>query len=242
MDALDAARASAPAVSTITSHFMLAGRTYKKGAELGFEGLDFYVTGRGGVLGQVDADVVTAAFAFFEPAHIRTQWEKGLTVMSAAEAGRAFAACASDWAAEHVPPDLDATRLAELAGRVASSARVSCAPVFAGWRTLEVPSDPAAAAVHQLNALRELRLGLHASCIVASGLAPLEAMAIKSPGMAPVFGWAELPEVDDAQRARWEEAEANTDRAIAHAYEALTDAERAELVDLAGQLHTATSA
>ena len=41
--------------------------TYAYGAELGFEGMDFYVAGRGGALGDVPADVVAAAFVFFAP-------------------------------------------------------------------------------------------------------------------------------------------------------------------------------
>jgi len=45
MDALAAAVGSAAAVSQVGSHFMLDGNTYKRGAGLGFQGLDFYVTG-----------------------------------------------------------------------------------------------------------------------------------------------------------------------------------------------------
>ena len=67
MDAITAAAQTAGAVSSVGSHFMLDGTTYAHGAGLGFAGLDFYVGGRGGVLGDVDADVVAAAFAFFEP-------------------------------------------------------------------------------------------------------------------------------------------------------------------------------
>ena len=45
--------------------------TYAYGAELGFDGMDFYVAGRGGALGDVPADVVTAAFIYFEPDVVR---------------------------------------------------------------------------------------------------------------------------------------------------------------------------
>ena len=41
--------------------FMTAPTTYERGAELGFEGADFYLAGRAGVLGEVPADVVVAA-------------------------------------------------------------------------------------------------------------------------------------------------------------------------------------
>jgi hypothetical protein len=240
MDALAAATETASAVSSIGSHFMMDGGTYKRGAELGFAGLDFYVAGRGGVLGDVDADVVAAAFTFFEPDHIRTQWELGRAVMPAAKAADEFAACCHAWAEAHVPDDLDAGRLAELAGRVVAGARPACAPIFAAWRALPVPTSPKAAAVHQMNALRELRNGLHAASVVAAGLTPVDAVALRTPHMAPLFGWSELPDTSEVG-APWEQAEAATNRAMAHAFEVLDEAERDELVELANALHAATS-
>ena len=240
MDALEAAAASAHAVSYVTSRFMLDGNTYKRGAELGFAGLDFYITGRGGVLGDVDADVVAAAFAFFEPGHVRTQWELGTAVMPATRAGQEFAACAYAWAGQYVPDDLDVVRLGELAGRAAQGGRVACAPVFAEWRRLAVPEDPKAAVVHHMNSLRELRQQLHSACVLAHGVTPLEAVSVNSPAMAPLFGWADLADTDGSTEpmARAEEA---TNRALAHTFEALTGAERAEFVELAGALDAATS-
>ena len=67
MNPIDLGRATAPAIHDLPSKFMLDGATYVRGAELGFEGMDFYAAGRGGVLGDVTADVVAAAFVFFEP-------------------------------------------------------------------------------------------------------------------------------------------------------------------------------
>jgi hypothetical protein len=239
MDALTAANRTATAVSTVGGHFMLDGDTYKRGAELGFQGLDFYVTGRGGVLGDVDADVVAAAFTFFEPGGIRALWDQGRSVMPATEAAREFAACCAAWAERHVPDDLDAARLAELAGRVVADARPACAPMFAAWRSVAVPEAPKAAAVHHLNTLRELRNGLHGAAVVSSGLTPLEAVSLKAPHMAPIFGWAAPAETEGLQ-PRWDAAEEQTTRAIAHAYGGLDDAERDELAELAGALHEAT--
>lgn len=239
MDALAAAAKTATAVSTIGSHFMLDGNTYKRGAELGFQGLDFYVTGRGGVLGDVDADVVSAAFTFFEPGGIRQLWEQGRSVMPAAAAANEFAACCAQWAEDKVPDDIDAARLAELAGRVVATARPACAPVFAGWRAVPVPHAPKAAAVRHMNALRELRNGLHGAAIVSAGLTPLEALSVKSPHMVALFGWSE-PAETDGLLPKWEAAEECTTQSIAHAYASLDDSERAELVDLANALHGAT--
>ena len=91
-----------------------------------------------------------------------------------------------------------------------------------------------------MNALRELRLGLHSGAVLAAGLAPLEALSLKTPGMAPLFGWADLADVTDVQ-PRWDDAEAATNRAMAHAFAELDGAERAELSDLAGALQQATA-
>lgn len=241
MDALAAATTTAEAVSSIGSHFMLDGETYKRGAELGFQGLDFYVTGRGGVLGDVDADVVSAAFTFFEPGAIRTLWEQGRSVMPALQAATEFAGCAAAWAETHVPDALDAARLAELAGRVVASARPACAPAFAGWRAMPAPQSAKAAAVHHLNTLRELRNGLHGAAVVSAGLSPLEALSLRTPHMVPLFGWTEAAPTDGLQ-ARWDAAEAQTTQSIAHAYEGLDDDERDELAELANALHEATKA
>ena len=67
MNAEEAARANADAVAYLPAGFMLDGATYKRGGELGFDGVDFYTAGRGGALGDVDGMVVAAAFVFFNP-------------------------------------------------------------------------------------------------------------------------------------------------------------------------------
>jgi hypothetical protein len=231
MDAITAATTTASAVSSVGSHFMLDGATYAHGAALGFAGLDFYAGGRGGVLGDVDADVVAAAFAFFEPAYVRSQWELAATVMSRAEAAAAWAGCCASWAEAHVGDDVDHERLGGLLDRVVADARPACAAVFSGWRALPVPDAPKTHVVHQMNALRELRHGLHCAAVISTGLTPHEALTMGSPAMIPIFGWAEAADVEGL-KPRKDAAEEATDRAIAHAYAGLSEAERDELVDL----------
>lgn len=240
MNAHAAATATAPAVTSIGSHFMVHGGTYAKGAELGFQGLDFYVCGRGGALGDVDSDVVAAAFGFLEPAQVRTLWSQGRAVMPPQEAAIRFAECCAAWAEEKVPDELgpDLGRLAELLDAVVAQARPAGAPLFSGWRALPLPDSSKAHVIHQMNALRELRQGLHLASVLAAGLSPLEALSHNSPQMAPLFGWAELADTTTVG-PRWDAAEAATTVAMAHAYEGLDDADREELVTLVGQLHDA---
>ena len=58
MQPIDAATASGDAINGLGTHFMMDMATYAYGATLGFDGVDFYLSGRGGALGEVPADVV----------------------------------------------------------------------------------------------------------------------------------------------------------------------------------------
>ena len=72
-----AAHETRKVVVTLASRFMTDPATYVRGAELGFEGMDFYASGRGGVLGDVTADVAAAAFVYFELGVVREAWARG---------------------------------------------------------------------------------------------------------------------------------------------------------------------
>lgn len=244
MDPLEAATASGDAVNGLASHFMLDMATYARGGELGFDGLDFYVAGRGGALGEVDAAVVTAAFVFWNPDHVASSWERSATIMARSEAARAFAAAGHAWADEHLPSDGALDRVAELAGRIADAAPVAAAPLFASWRTLPEPAgSPAALALHRCNALRELRGALHGAAVICQGIAPRDAVARRTPYMLGVFGWPEADgESGDDLKAAWADAQAATERAMAPAYAALDDAERAEFVEAINALQTSVTA
>lgn len=225
------AERTAPAVTGLSSGFMLDAATYAVGGDAGFNGMDFYGAGRGGVLGDVSADVVAASFVFFNPDVVRAAWDGSREVMSRAEAAALFAGCLATWAGEHLGDDVDWSRLAELAGKIAAAAPVAGAPVFAAWRALPVPSDPKAAALHQLNALRELRNARHGAAVTAVGLDVGDAVRHKSPHMAAIFGWAGT-EVGPEVPGLWDEAEALTNRATAHDYAVLDEAEAEEFVAL----------
>jgi len=237
MNAEEAARANAAAVSYLPAGFMLDAATYQRGAELGFDGIDFYTAGRGGALGDVPGMVVAAAFVFFNPQSVTQAWDRTRTVMSRPEAAAAFAGCLETWAQSHLPDEVDYPRLAELLGKVIEGASPSAAPLFAGWRAVPEPEDPKALALQRLNVVRELRGAVHGGAVLAFGLEPLEAVLIKTPFMAGVFGWAEpYPEVESRHEA-WGQAEAATNVIMARAYRALDDSELSELVDLAETAH-----
>jgi hypothetical protein len=212
--------------------FMSDPATYEHGAAHGFDGLDFYIGGRGGVLGDVASEIVTAAFVFFPEHTIGPRWDRAGLVMTRRRAATEFAACAHMWAEEHISDDVDAARLAELAGRVETASTPAMAPLFAGWRLLDEPRSPKALAIHRLNALRELRGAIHAAAILTVGLSPIEAIAVRAPTMLKRYSWPEPWPEPGPLRDRWNLAEARTDRVFGRRLAVLDDTERKELVEL----------
>ena len=81
------------AIVNVPAQVMMEPANYARGAELGFEGMDFYVAGRGGVLGEVPAGVVAATFVFFAPALVEEGWNRSASVMPRAQAAREWARC-----------------------------------------------------------------------------------------------------------------------------------------------------
>jgi hypothetical protein len=240
------ATATAAVVGDLPSRFMLDMATYVAAAEEGFQGMDFYAAGRGGALGDVPSSVVTAAFVFFEPNLIEESWTRSGQVMPRQTAADRWATACHRWAEGHLTADeAGLARLAELLGRMNGAASTAAAPCFGAWRDQPEPDAdrPAALALHRLMVLRELRGGLHGAAVIAHGLSPHAALTIRTPGMLPVFGWdGPHPDADDPHvHSAWTEAELATDRALAHVYEVLDEAERVELRDLLETASTTAS-
>ena len=224
------------AIVNLASRFMTDAATYAHGAELGFEGMDFYASGRGGVLGEVPADVAAAAFVYFELELVRSVWERSALVMPRRRAAEEWAGCCHTWAREHLPEAFDWPTLAALVGRVSDAAPVAAAPLFAGWRLLPEPGDPRELAMHRLNGLRELRGAMHGAAVLTVGLRPLEAIVVGSPAALPVFGWSEPYPEPEPLHQRWALAEARTDRMFGRSIAVLDADERGTLVELLGTL------
>jgi hypothetical protein len=219
------------AVAAWAGDFIREPATHERGGELAFEGMDFYVGGRGGALGDVPAGVVVAVFTFFGADIIRDAWNRAGKVMLRNEAARAWADAAHAWA-RTLDAATDWGRLAELSGRVVAAAPEQGAPLFAGWRTLPEPDDAPALAVHRMNALRELRGALHAAAVLTVGLTPADAIAAFNARLLPVLGWpAEHSDIGPLKE-RWQLAEARTDRMFGRHLGVLEDAEREEFVEI----------
>ena len=237
----DAASLAAGPINAIGGRFMMHVPTFRAGTAAGFpKGWYFYTTGRGGVLGDVDASVISAAFAYFPHDAIRERWELARTVMPPAEAAALYAQACQEWGREALADVEGIDRLVPLLQRVADAADAAGAPLFAGWRALPVPDDAPGAAAQLLMVLREHRGGMHTMTVLAEGLTPLEAVVTGGGvGNAEFFGWTgELPDPEPL-RERYAAAEARTNTLAARAYAALDDWEREELVSLLEAVRTA---
>jgi hypothetical protein len=226
------------AVVSVPGQVMTNPAVYARGAELGFDGADFYIAGRGGALGDVPAGVVAAALVFFEPNMVRAAWQRSASVMTRREAAEEWAAAFASGAPQILPEDRDWKLCTDLLGRVLDAALVAGAPIFAGWRALPEPDDLRPLAMHRLNAIRELRGALHGAAVLTVGLLPVEAIAVLTPRMLKVFGWPDEP-IDPAPlQQRWALAEARTDRMLGRSLSVLDDTERGALVEMLGNLES----
>ncbi|WP_209896905.1 SCO6745 family protein [Nocardia goodfellowii] len=224
--------------------FMFSREAKDFAASTGVEGfLGGYVRGRGGVLGEVDADVVYSAFGFLPLSTIRSGWDSTAAI-PAAKAAEGYLGACQDFGRRKLASFEAAPRLAELLEAVVLAADSAGAALFAGWRAMPLAADAPARVLHLAHTLRELRGGLHLMAIRASGLTPLEAVVIKGspfndgPGQAAWFGWQPpFPEITPDVRARWDRAEALTDEMISPAFAVLDAEAGAELVALVSACH-----
>ena len=239
LTAEETVRAADQVLHDVGTVWMLHPDTQARGAEHGYpKHLAFYFAGRGGVLGDVDAGVVTAAMGWWHPGLVRLMWDRGIAVAGAREGARRYAQACVDWADDHLSGFAQADRLAELAEKVVDGAEEAGLPLFAGWRA-EPRADGGPARLLQLvHVLREWRGSVHLVATTAAGLGPLEAILTnEGQQQARFLGWRdELPDCDHL-KDRQVQAQETTDRLVAEGYErALTPAERAEFAGLVRQL------
>jgi len=194
----------------------------------------YYVAGRGGVLGDVDSDVVHAALGFFDPSLVRKMWDAGVVVEGArASAARYGAACAQ-WGRSRLDGFGASARLADLNRHVIDSVDPVGMPLFAGWRAEPRPDDDAGLAYFTTHLMRELRGGAHIAAVVSTGIAPRDAiLTSEGEGTAQQFGWTPpFPDVSHLIELR-AETEAMTDRTMTRFFDTALNADQStELLDL----------
>jgi hypothetical protein len=207
-----------------------APQTLATGKEHNLDGFRFYVLGRGGVLGDVEAEVVASAFGYFNPALVEKLWSTAKERMAPRDAARLYLSCCHDFARANLAGVDGLDDYCAAAQQVNEAIDPAGLALYAGIDAEPVPDDAPARALHLTAVLREARGSAHLLAIVASGLAPRIAHAIKRPTEGKEFGWDDTPEPSADELARWQQAEEMTDRLLAPAFGVLDDAGQAALL------------
>ena len=221
---------------------------------------DGYFASRAAPLGWVPAQVVHAAFYSFADGeaarHIPSAWETIPPEASIAARERGSAASVRRILGDELADSPGLLRAADLTTKAATSAPTNGRVMYAGMRTLPVPSDPVARLWHSATTLREHRGDGHVAALLGAGIGGTEAHVLSALEMgihppesfgrihhlpkqrlaAVMDGLRERGLVDtdgrftDAGRETKQRIEALTDELAAPPYEALSPAELTELL------------
>lgn len=240
LSALEAAKLIAEPINDAGGRWMLHPETMGPCTDAGYpNGFVYYGLGRGGVLGDVDADVVIAAFGFFAPAIVRGVWDAGIGIEGPRNSSRRYGLACAAFGRAHLGAWAGASRFAELADKLIAAVPLPGMSLFAGWKHEIPPTDAVERAYFLAHVLREWRGSAHVLAVAATGLTPLESILASGGGAdrAKLFGWSE-PFRDVTHLAgKRNAAEALTDEMCAVALEnGLTPAERGEFAELVVEL------
>jgi hypothetical protein len=223
--ALDVVKATSVPVHDIGTSAYLSPDIAGWAAEWGWSNpFAFYFAGRGGMLGEVGADVVTSAFGWFEPKAVHAMYSEGIGVAGAVTAAARMAEAHGRWGEKHYGDVKGLDAIVAVTEELVDGLEGSAIPLFVGWRDAPRSESPAGRAAQLMQILREWRGGIHLVATTAVGLSPLEAILTnEGPGQAKFFGWPEpFPDFGPI-RQRHDEAEGITDRLCASALAAALD-------------------
>ena len=182
------------------------------------------------MLGDVEAEVVASAFGYFNPALVDKIWTTAKERMAPRDAARLYLSCCHQFGRDHFAAVDGLDAYCAAAEKVNDAINPAGLALYAGIDSEPVPDDAPARALHLTAVLREARGSAHLLAIVASGLAPRIAHAIKRPTEGKEFGWDDTPEPTPDELAQWQQAEEMTDRLLAPAFGVLDEGERTVLI------------
>ena len=200
---------------------------------MGLKGMEFYVAGRGGCMGDCEGSVVAAAFGYFNPVIINAAWNLATAKQPARVIGDAHYEVAAHLGREKLTDLPGLTEFTAAMEKVFNAADPDGFALFAAFKSMPLAQDTPGRAMQLAASLREFRGSAHLIAIRAVGLTSKQAHYVKRPNDVKGFGWGEddAPVVDDQVRALMVQAENLTDALCIPAYAVLNDAERKALVD-----------
>ena len=206
--------------------------TITVGKSLGLKGMEFYVAGRGGALGDCEGSVVAAAFGYFNPIIINAAWTLAIAKHPARTIGSMHYECAAVVGREKLSALPNLAEFVSAMQKVFDAMDPDGLALFAAFKSLPLVNDLPGRAMQLAASLREYRGSAHLVAVRASGVSGIQAHFIKRPKDMKNFGWSEseYPIVNDETRARMVAAEKLTDALCIAPYSVLNETERASLV------------
>jgi hypothetical protein len=217
--ALAVVQATSVPIHDLGTSVYLSPDVFGWAAEWGWSNpFSFYFAGRGGMLGDVSADVVHAAFGWFEPGAVKAMYDEGIAVGGTAAAAERMAEAHGLWGRKHFAGVSGIEDIASVTEELVDGLEGSAIPLFVGWRAAPRDDTAAGRAAQLMQILREWRGGIHLVATTAVGLSPLEAILTnEGPGQAKFFGWSEpFPSCEEIAH-KHAEAEEITDQVSAAA-------------------------
>jgi hypothetical protein len=225
--------AACPLINDLGAAFYFIPETLGVGKAMGLGGMEFYVQGRAGQMGNTEPEAVAAAFGYFKPALLKSILDSANAKSDPRVTGAAFMnACATLSRAKLSSlPNLDA--FVAVLDKVNNAADPDGLALYAAINAETLAEDSAGRVLQLIAILREYRGSAHLVALRAAGVDSRTAHYMKRPDMWKQFGYTEeeAPVITDAIKAARAEAERITDLIVEPAYAVLTDAERTVLVD-----------
>jgi len=222
-----------PIINDNSWKFYFAPHAIEVGKLMGLKGMELYVTGRGGSMGDCEGSAVAAAFGYFNPIIINAAWNLATAKHPARVIGDAHYEVAAHLGREKLANMPGLNEFTAAMEKVFIAADPDGLALFAAYKSMPLAEDTPARAMQLAVSLREFRGSAHLIAIRAVGITSKQAHYVKRPSDAKNFGWGEddAPVVDDQVRALWDQAEKLTDALCIPAYSVLNEAERKALVD-----------
>jgi len=232
MDPRELLDAVCPKIRDLGWAFYFTPETAAVGEGLGLDVFKLYFLGRGGVMGDVEAEVVSSAFGYFSPSLVAAVWNEARSICPPRDAATAYMSCSADLGREKLSDIADLKEFCSAAGAVNDAADRIGLPLYAGIKGMGLADDPPGQAMQLMTVLREFRGGTHLLAVRSMGLESKKAHFIKRPGDMAMFGWSddEIPQVSESDRAKHEAAERLTDDLVLPAYSVLDEVGRQALV------------
>ncbi len=225
--------AACPLINDMGAAFYFIPETLAVGKAMGLGGMEFYVQGRAGQMGNTEPEAVAAAFGYFKPALLKSVLDAANAKSDPRVTGAAFMNACATLSRAKLSGVANLEALVAVLDKVNNAADGDGLALYAAINSEKLADDAAGRLLQLIAILREYRGSAHLVALRAAGVNSRTAHYMKRPDMWKQFGYTEeeAPEITDAVKVARAEAENITDRIVEPAFAVLSDAERTVLVD-----------